>query len=182
MPEPDRNGISARLWRLPGQLLLALINATSILVIVAAILVLVAIARINHFAENVAATTTEAVLSKVDLPSKGVLANLRNLTEEVRTLGNSLREIKAGENPSLQFEMAQLKEALTTLNVSVGRLGSARSILTDEAIEQLGRSVTDTLMKLRDCSSNIGQIPLQRALRYQMAEASKTGQPRVSRP
>jgi hypothetical protein len=35
MAEPDRNGISARLWRLPGQLLLALINATAILVIAA---------------------------------------------------------------------------------------------------------------------------------------------------
>ena len=122
MPEPDRHGVSARLWRLPGQLLLALINATSILVIVAAILALVAIARINHFAESVVATMTEAVLSKVDLPSKDVLANLRNLTAEVRALGNSLREIKAGENPSLQFEMAQLKEALTVLNVSVDRL------------------------------------------------------------
>ncbi len=164
MPEPDRNGISARLWRLPGQLLLALINATAILVIVAAILALVAIMRVNHFAENVAATMTEAVLSKVDLPSKGVLANLRDLTAEVRTLGNSLREIKAGENPSLQFEMAQLKEALTVLRVSVDRIGSARSILTDEAIEQLGRRVTDTVMKLRSCSANVGQIPHHHAL------------------
>ena len=68
MAKPDGNGISARLWRLPGQLLLALINATAILVIVAAILALVAISRINHFAENVTATMTEAVLSKVDLP------------------------------------------------------------------------------------------------------------------
>jgi hypothetical protein len=41
MPEPDRNSISTRLWRLPGQLFLALINATAILVIVAAILALV---------------------------------------------------------------------------------------------------------------------------------------------
>jgi len=52
MAEPDGSGISARLWRLPGQLLLALINATAILAIVAAIVTLVAIARINHFAEN----------------------------------------------------------------------------------------------------------------------------------
>jgi hypothetical protein len=121
MAEPDGNGISARLWRLPGQLLLALINAMAILVIVAAIVALVAIARINHFAENVAATMTETVLSKVDLPSKNVLANLQNLTVEVRTLGNVLREIKAGENPALQPEMAQLKEALTVLNVSIDR-------------------------------------------------------------
>ena len=100
MAEPDGNGISARLWRLPGQLLLALINATATLVIVAAIVALVAIARINHFAENVAATMTETVLSKVDLPSKNVLANLQNLTAEVRSLGNTLREIKAGEHPA----------------------------------------------------------------------------------
>jgi hypothetical protein len=57
-----------------------------ILVIVAAILALVAIVRIDNFAGNVVATMTEAALSKIDLPSKDVLANLRNLTEEVRAL------------------------------------------------------------------------------------------------
>ena len=158
MAEPDGSGISARLWRLPGQLLLALINATAILVIVTAIFALVAIARINHFAENIVATMTEAVLSKVDLPQKDVLANIRNLTTEVRTLGNTLREIKTGEHPALQPELAQLKEALTVLNVSVDRLGSARSILTDEAIGQLGRPVADALTKLRDCSSSARQM------------------------
>ena len=171
MTEPDGNGISARLWRLPGQLLLALINATATLVIVAAIVALVAIARINHFAENVVATMTEAALSKVDLPPKDVLANLRNLTAEVRTLGNALREIKAGEHPALQHEMAQLKEALTVLNVSVDRLGSARSILTDQAIGQLGRTVTDALAKLRDCSSSARQMAPDRTLRNKSVEA-----------
>ena len=162
MSEPDANGISARLWRLPKQLLLALINATAILVIVAAIVALVAIARINHFAENIAATMTEAVLAKVDLPSKDVLANLRNLTTEVRTVGNAIREIKTGEHPALQAEMVQLKEALTVLNVSINRLGSAKSILTDEAIEQLGRTVSGALMKLRDCSPDARQIAAHR--------------------
>jgi hypothetical protein len=171
MAEPDRNGISARLRRLPGQLLLALINATAILVIAAAILALVAIARINHFAGNLVATMTEAVLSKVDLPAKDVLANLRNLTAEVRTLGNALGEIKAGENPVLQFEIVRLKEALTVLNISVDRLGNARSVLTDEAIEQLGRTVTDALMKLRDCSSNVGRMAPDRTLKDKTVEA-----------
>ena len=158
MAEPDSSGISARLLKLPGQLLLALINATAILVIVAAIVALVAIARINHFAENIVATMTEAVLSKIDLPQKDVLANIRNLATEVRTLGNTLREIKIGEHPALQPELAQLKQALTVLNVSVDRLGSARSILTDEAIGQLGRTVSDALTKLRDCSASVRQM------------------------
>ena len=131
MAEPDGSGISARLWRLPGQLLLALINATAILAIVAAIVTLVAIARINHFAENITAKMTEAVLSKVDLPERDVLANIRNLTTEVRTLGNKLREIKDGERPALQPELAKLREALSVLNVSIDRIGNARSILTD---------------------------------------------------
>ena len=151
MAEPDGSGISARLWRLPGQLLLALINATAILAIVAAIVTLVAIARINHFAENITAKITEAVLSKVDLPEREVLANIRNLTAEVRMLGNTLREIRDGERPALQPELAKLREALSVLNVSIDRIGNARSILTDEAIGQLGRTITDGLTKLRDC-------------------------------
>ena len=61
--------------------------------IVASILALVALVRVEHFAETIVATTTNAVLSKIDLPSKDVLANIRELTGEVRALGNTLREI-----------------------------------------------------------------------------------------
>ena len=157
MAEPDRNGISARLWRIPRQLLLALVNATAILVIVAAILAIVAMARISHFADHIAATMTEAVLAKVGLPPKRALANLQDLTAEVRTLGNTLRQIKAGEHPVLQSDIEQLKQALTAVNSSVDRLANAKSILTDEAIEQLGRTVTDALMRLRDCSPGARQ-------------------------
>ena len=158
MSKPDRNEIYARLRRLPVDFLLALTNATAILVIVAAILALIVMVRIDNFAGRMATTMTEAVLSKIDLPSKNVLANLRNLTEEVRTLGNTLRDIKVGENPAIQIEIARLKEALTALNVSVDRLINTRTILTDEAIGQLGRAVTDTLTQMRGCASKVGQV------------------------
>ena len=158
MSEPDRNTISAKLRRLPGEFLRALINATAILVIIAAVLALVAITRINNFAGNLAATMTEAVLSKIDLPSRGVLANLRTLTEEVRALGNTLREFREGDHPVLQSEIARLKEALSTLSASVDRLTHARTILTDEAIGRLGRSVGDALTNMRSCPSNVGRM------------------------
>ena len=156
MTERDHNGISARLWRLRGQMLLALINATAILVIVAAIVAVVAIARINHFAGNIVATMSEAVLSKVDLPSKDVLANIRELTGEVRALGNSIREVRTGENPVLQSEIVRLKDSLTALSTSVDRLRSSRSILTDGVAARLGETITQTLMNLRDCRSSAG--------------------------
>ena len=176
MSELERNEISARLWRLPVDFLFALINATAILVIVAAILALVAMVRVDHFAGNVVTTMTEAVLSKIDLPSKDVLVNLRDLTKEVRTLGDTLREIKVGEKPVVQFEIARLKEALTALNVSVDRLASARTILTDEAIGRLGRAVTDTLTKMSGCASDVGHMQLH--LGDNAAEAPDT----VARP
>jgi hypothetical protein len=158
LSEPNRNKLSAQLRRLPVDFLFALINATAILVTIAAILALVAIVRIDNFAGTIASTMTTAVLSKIDLPSKDVLGNLRNLTAEVRTLGNTLREIKVRENPTAQFEIERLKEALTALKVSVDRLANARTILTDEAIGQLGRAVTDTLTRLKGCATNVGQI------------------------
>jgi len=154
--------------------LLALIDATAVLVIIAAILALVAIARIDNFAGNVVATMTEAALSRIDLPSRDVLANLRTLTEEVRALGNDLREIRARENPVLQSEIVRLREALTALDANVDRLISARTFLTDEAIGRLGRSVTDTLTKLRGCASNVGRMQPHRTLGDNAAESWRT--------
>jgi cell division protein ZapA (FtsZ GTPase activity inhibitor) len=155
LSDQDQKGIFARLRKLPVDFLLALINTTAILVIVAAILTLLTLVRIDSFAGRM----TETVLSKIDLPSKSVLANLRNLTEEVRTLGNTLREIKVGENPNIQSELARLREVLTALNVSVDRLTDTRTMVTDQAIGDLSRAVTETLTKMRGCTSNVGQMP-----------------------
>jgi hypothetical protein len=157
MAEPNRARLSARLWKLPGQLLVALINATALLVIIAAVLALVAIERIESFAGNVTATMTDAVLSKVDLPSREVLSNIRELTGEVRTLGNSLHDIRTGENPVLRSEIVRLKEKLTGLSAGIDRLRNARSILTDEMAGRFGDAVTRIVMKMRDCDPALGQ-------------------------
>ena len=98
------------------------------------------------------------MLSKVDLPSKDVLANLQNVREQVRILGNNLRQIKAGENPILESEIERLKEVLTALDVNVDRLANARTVLIDEALGQLGRSVTDALTNIRGCTAPVGQM------------------------
>lgn len=133
--------------------MLALINATAILTIVAAIVALVAIERINNFAKQLTSTMTEAVLSKVDLPSKDALANLASLREEVLSLRDAIREAKARDNPILQSKIAQLTEPLAALDVDIDRLANARTRLTDEVIGRLGRSVTSTLTNMRGCDT-----------------------------
>ena len=81
MPAPDSNELSLRLRRLPRQLLMALINGTAILVIVAAVLALVATSKVTHLAENVSATMTDAVLSRIDVEPQQLLAGIRSLVE-----------------------------------------------------------------------------------------------------
>src|SRR3954451_3724588 len=112
MSEPVAPRASARLRRVPGQLVLALINATAILVIAAAILALVAMARIDHLAGRVAATMTDAVLAKAGGLPREVLADLPRLRAELQRFGYALRERKLGENAAVQAEAAQLREAL----------------------------------------------------------------------
>jgi predicted PurR-regulated permease PerM len=155
--EPRRHTLSAKLRRLPVDLLIALTNATAVLVIVAAVLTLVTIAQINNFAGNVVSAMTDAALSKIDLPSRGVLTDIRKMTEEISAFGNTLQNIREGENPALQSEIARLKERMGNLRTSIDRLTNTRTILTDEAIGQLGRSVSDTLTKMRACSSDEGR-------------------------
>jgi hypothetical protein len=86
LPEPHDRRLSTRLRRLPGQLLLALINGTAILVIIAAILALAASSKIAHLADYIASTMTDAVLSRVDVEPQQVLANVRSVAADVRTL------------------------------------------------------------------------------------------------
>ena len=100
---------------------------------------------------------TDAVLSKVDLPSKDVMGNIRELTGEVRALGNSLREIRTGENAVLQSEISRLMDSLAALSTSVDRLRNARSMLTDELAARFGENMSQTLMSLRDCPPALSQ-------------------------
>jgi len=158
-PPADQSEIYTRLRRLPGQLLLALINATAVLVIVGAIVAIIALGRIERFAERVVGTMTDAVLSKVDLPSKDALSGIRELSEEVRALRSSLKDIKSGQ--ATLPGIARLNERLDALNASIDKLGNTRSILTDAVAARFGDAVTRTVTRLRDCTVQARQASPQ---------------------
>ena len=154
MPEPDsyKKEVRARLRRLPLHLLLALINGTAILVIVAAILGLVALSRVNHLADNVASTMTDAVLSRINLEPQQVLATFKDVAADVDRLVGLLKQARS-EGPSrLDPEVEKLSERLSALRASIKQLDEARSSLVDEAITRIGRALAETLQK--ECKPN----------------------------
>lgn len=151
MPAPETDGLSPRLRKLPGQLLLALVNGTAILVIAASLLALVATAKVTHLAETVATTMTDAVLSRVDVKPRRVLAKLESVSADVQTLRASLAEKKADGIAALDPAIEQLNERLATLETSIAQLRETRSRLLDEATARLSLSLGETLQDFGAC-------------------------------
>jgi chromosome segregation ATPase len=151
MPHQHTDETSFRLRRLPGQLLLALLNGTAILVIAAALLALAATAKVTHLAENVAATMTDAVLSRVDVKPGRVIAKIDNLTTEIRSLRDALKQEKVERRADLDPAVRQLKEKLARLEKAIENLSDARSRLVNEAAAQLSLSLGEVLQDFGSC-------------------------------
>ena len=153
MPEASKNGFSTRLQRLAGQVLLSLVNATSILVIVAAILAIIASQKVTHLAQNVASTMTDAVLSRVVGNPSEVVPNIQRVSDDVHTLLTALKQVESGGLPRLDPEIARLNERLSALDANIEQLKGARSRLIDEVIGKVLIALGARLQKLGVCVS-----------------------------
>jgi hypothetical protein len=151
VPGPDRDELLQSLRSLPRQLLLALINGTAILVIVAAILALVATSRVMHLSEKVASTMTDAVLSRIDVEPQQVRARINGVGEDVRALAETLKQAKAEGKIRPDPDIQRLTERVGALQASIDRLGDARSNLVDDAIARAAREVAEGFKNLRPC-------------------------------
>jgi len=154
MPDPEDNGYSARLRKLPGQLLLALLNGTAVLVIVASVLALIATAKITHLANDVAATMTDAVLSRTGVKPRRLLAKLDSVSADVQALRATLQEKKAEGLASLDPAVERLNERLATVDTTIVQLRDARSHLMDEATAQLSLSLGEALQNFGACKAD----------------------------
>jgi hypothetical protein len=150
----ERSELEKRLRRLPGQLALALVNATVVLVIVAAILVIVALNRVEQAAGRISTAVTDAVFARVEVEPTRLAGRLQATVAEIRDIRTGIRDIREGGGEraeELERQIATLTETLSGLRDDVRKLTEAKTQLTDEAIRALGSSVTDGLLQLRNC-------------------------------
>ncbi len=105
MSVPSKTGLSGRLRKLPGQLLLAIVNGTAVLVIAAAILALIAVSKVNGLADNVASTMSNAVLSEVGGNPRQVVANIQGVSDDVHAITIALEQAKADGGASVAPEV-----------------------------------------------------------------------------
>lgn len=150
--------LGRRIGRLPGQLLLALVNATAILVIVAAVLAILAINRFETAGANLAADLTVKAVSQLGVTPEALKTKLASLEEKMETLKDGLAQAKQNDDAPLRTQIAELDDTLSELKAAVVKLGDAQPAVADAAIKQIGATVTDMLLQLRNCRSSEAEM------------------------
>lgn len=145
--------LSTRLKRLPGQLLLAVINATALLVIVACVLVIVVLNRVDQASERIAGTVTEAALSKLEMTPAALKERLQSVDGRVAALVDRLETAGARDDRALTVQVAELNRTLSGLKAAADKLGSAGPDITEAAFRQAGETLTETLLSVRGCKA-----------------------------
>ncbi|MTI45761.1 hypothetical protein JM93_00610 [Roseibium hamelinense] len=151
------NTLTRRILALPGQFLVALINATSILVIVAAVLVIVMLNRIETASETLAAAATEAALARMEIAPGDLKARLDGLEMRIETLTQALKNPDLPQAPALREDLNRLNNNLAQLNKSAQALSAAGPELTENALKQAGNSLTEIVLALSRCYSGTDQ-------------------------
>ncbi len=145
--------LGRRIMRLPGQFLLALVNGTAILVIVAAVLAIIAFNRFETAGANLAADLTAKAVSQLGVTPEALKTKLASLEDKMEALKAGLAEAKQNDDASLRTQIANLDNTLNELKAAVVKLGNAQPAVADAAIKQIGATVTDILLQLRNCGA-----------------------------
>ncbi|MES0880282.1 hypothetical protein [Roseibium sp. SCP14] len=144
-------GIGTRLKRLPGQFLVALINATSILVIAACVLVVVVLNRADTAGARIAASITEATFSKMQISPAEFKTRLVALDQRIEVLSERLANPELQQDGALKQQLTELNRNLVDLRQVAESIRSAGPAVTSTAFEEAGAMVTDSLYALRGC-------------------------------
>lgn len=150
--------LGRRIMRLPGQFLLALINATAILVIVAAVLAIVAFNRFESAGANLAADLTAKAVSQLGVTPESLRSKLASLEEQMEALKAGLAQAKQNDDGPLRAQIAGLDTTLSELKAAVVKLGDAQPAVAHAAIKQIGATVTDMLLQLRNCGASEAEM------------------------
>jgi hypothetical protein len=148
----DAPGLGGRLRRLPGQLLLALVNATALLVITASVLALIVLNKVDTAGERLAGTVTEAALARLKVSPEEFKSRLEALDGRIAALSQQLSNPELQDHWELAQQIKELNRNLADVKLAASGLSEAGPEVTEAAFEQAGDLLTGALYALRGCA------------------------------
>lgn len=147
----ERLGLWSRLIRLPGNLLLALINATALLIIVACVLALLVMNKVEETGTRVAGAVTGATLARLQVTPAEFKDNLESLDTRLSEISERLKNRGEESDAALRRQLSELNANLVGLRQAADGIRSAGPDITAAAFDQAGDLLTDSLYTLRGC-------------------------------
>lgn len=149
----DTPGLGDRLLRLPGQLLLALVNATALLVIAACVLAVLVLNRVDAAAERVAGAVTEAALTRLQVSPADLKARLEAIDGRIDGLRAQLADPDRQNHREVSDQLKDLNRNLAGIRAAAEGLGGAGPDVAAVAFKEAGDLVTRALFALRGCEA-----------------------------
>jgi hypothetical protein len=149
----DAPGLGRRLVRLPGQLLLALVNATALLVIAACVLSLVLLNRVDSAGERIASNVTEAALARLQVSPADFKARIEAIDGKISALKAELADPDLKDHWEVAQQLKDLNRNLADIRLAAAGLSAAGPEITDTAFKQAGDMLTRALYTLRGCET-----------------------------
>ncbi|MEM5581094.1 hypothetical protein WNZ15_01430 [Roseibium sp. AS2] len=149
----DIPGLGDRLLRLPGQLLLALVNATAVLVIAACVLAILVLNRVDEAGERIAGAVTEAALTRLQVTPADLKARLEAIDERIDGLRAQLADPDRQDHWQVNDQLKDLNRNLAGIRAAAEGLGAAGPDVAAVAFNEAGDLVTRALFALRGCEA-----------------------------
>lgn len=142
----------ARLGRAVANLLLALLNATLLLFIIAAVTGLLLIGKVRTLASDVAGEVTQAAVSATGLQPADALAELRMISTEMRDLRTAIEDRRT----DVADRVAVLSARLDGLQSDLDTMRERKIALTDRIVDRATAAIGEAVKSLRSCEPGAG--------------------------
>ena len=151
---------AARATKLFKDLALALFNATMVLIIVASVSAFILLNKVDTFSKDVAQNAASAAIGAVGLNPGQMAQKLDDISTSISDLNGTLKARKtsttalvAGESSSQEdMKIERLTRQLNEVNLALNELVARKSLFTDQVIEKTGAVLSESLIRVRDCS------------------------------
>ncbi|WP_269583702.1 hypothetical protein [Roseibium sp. Sym1] len=153
MSSYESPGLGGRLLRLPGQLLLALVNATALLVITACVLSLIVLNRVEIAGDRIAGTVTDAALARLDVSPTEFRTRLEALDGRIESLSAQLSDPDLQDHWEVARQLKELNANLADIKLAAAGLANAGSDVTGAAFDEAGELLTNALYTVRGCEA-----------------------------
>ncbi|MGI9481771.1 MAG: hypothetical protein ACR2OR_05365 [Hyphomicrobiales bacterium] len=140
-----------RIGKLFKNLGLALLNATVVLVIIAAVSGVLLLNKIDSFGQTAAANATNAAFSAVGLNAQQTLTKFDEISTSLDEVKDAIKQASIEPFSKQSVQLEKLSGQLAELNALLGELSVKRAVFTNEAIEKLGTTLSESLIRVRDC-------------------------------